>query len=311
MDSSMMVYGPEDESRFQNGCIAVLGMFDGIHLGHRALISEAVELKKQHRLPVVMYTFTDHPRNRMPGGEQIPLIMTNREKTELSGQLGVDAIVFDEFTDAFRRLSPQAFIRSVLLERLQVKYVVVGENYRFGYRHEGDYQLLHQYPQFFSVVVKPCQTVDGHTVSSSRIRHLVTTGQIEEANRLLGRPFLLEGEVVHGRKVGRELGFQTANLHVDKAHLLPMPGVYLTRAQIKGKRYPALTNIGNNPTFGLDTVQIETHILDFKDNIYQKRMSVLFLRYVRKEIRFSGREQLIEQLAYDIQSARHYFETLE
>lgn len=151
----------------------------------------------------------------------------------------------------------------------------------------------------------------GHTVSSSRIRHLVTTGQIEEANRLLGRPFLLEGEVVHGRKVGRELGFQTANLHVDKAHLLPMPGVYLTRAQIKGKRYPALTNIGNNPTFGLDTVQIETHILDFKDNIYQKRMSVLFLRYVRKEIRFSGREQLIEQLAYDIQSARHYFETLE
>ena len=307
----MMLYGPEDEIRFQNGCIAVLGMFDGIHLGHRALISEAVELKKQHRLPVVMHTFTDHPRNRLPGREQIPLIMTNREKAELAGQLGIDAIVFEEFTEAFRHLSPEAFIRSILLERLHVKYVVVGENYRFGYRHEGSYQLLRQYPQYFSVVVKPCQTVDGHTVSSSRIRHLITSGQIGEANRLLDRPFLLEGEVVHGRKVGRELGFQTANLQVDKTCLLPMPGVYLTHAQVKGQKYPALTNIGNNPTFALDTVQIETHILDFKDNIYQKRMSVYFLRFVRPEIRFSGREQLIEQLTYDIQSARHSFQTLE
>lgn len=276
-----------DPSRSRN---VAVGVFDGVHVGHREVVKGAD----------TVLTFDPHPLSVLRPDAAPKLIMPVEMKRDILGGLGVEEMVVIEFDEEFSRLSADEFIQLALVERLNAGRVSVGENFHFGKGAGGDAALLAGRAEF-ETSIAPLVEVDGETVSSTRIRNLVDAGEMEAAARCLGGPFMLESEVVGGDKRGRELGFPTANLEPRPDLIRPPNGVYAAFAN----EWPAAVNVGARPTFEDDgRILVEAHLIDRNEDLYGKRLRVAFLERLRDEVAYPDPESLVNQMRIDIEHAR-------
>ncbi|HML31543.1 bifunctional riboflavin kinase/FAD synthetase [Sporomusa sphaeroides] len=292
------------------GIYMALGTFDGVHVGHQAIISRTVELAKNENCLSSVFTFSNHPLNVINPEHCPPLIITNPEKVNLIAALGVDILFNIPFTSQLLQLTPESFV-AMLVNNLKLKHVIVGENFTYGYRGAGTSDMLKKAGVLhgFSVDVVHMVDIEGTVVSSTVIRQLIKEGEVKQAAVLLGRFVTITGEVIKGDQRGNKLGFPTANLAIPQGLLVPADGVYAVYATDKsGQKFNAVANIGNNPTFTRQSRRIEIHILDFDRLIYGEHLQVQFLDRIRGEIAFNSIAQLKQQMANDINFARkNYF----
>jgi riboflavin kinase/FMN adenylyltransferase len=298
---------------FGHTSVMAIGNFDGIHLGHQAILRAAVE--RAHALNAVSTALTFDPSPRkVLRPESAPLrLSTNAQRMEWFNLLGLEAVVVLPFTLDLARLSPEEFVEQILVRDLHVKAVLVGENFRFGHKQAGDVKLLSELgtKYGFEVVIVPPVVYRGEVVSSTIIRREVAEGDVSHAARLLGRPFALTGEVVSGTGTGHRFTFPTLNLAAEQ-ELLPARGVYITRACLEGesRSHRSVTNIGMRPTFNGSALSVETHLLDAQLATTPKRMEVRFWKRLREEKKFSGPDELRAQIARDIARANKFFSRL-
>ncbi|MGH3147104.1 MAG: bifunctional riboflavin kinase/FAD synthetase [Rubrobacter sp.] len=287
------------------GIVLALGNFDGVHLGHRAVIARAVEEGKKRALRVVAAFFDPHPRVVLRPGEEPRLLTTPEVRRELLLSCGVDEARTIAFDLDLARKSPESFVREVLVGELETEVVVVGENFRFGHKAAGDFGDLKRLMRELGgeALAVPVLSL-GEDVSSTRIRGLVANGEVIEAARLLGTPYYLKGEVVVGDRRGRTIGFPTANVVPDPRVLVPGLGVYAGRALVGREWYGACTNVGVAPTFDRRERRVEAHLLDYDGDLYGHIIDVTFVERLRPEMRFSGVEELKAQIARDVDKAR-------
>ena len=295
------------------GSVLAIGNFDGIHLGHQAILRAAVDRAHETNAVATALTF-DPPPLKVLRPESAPLrLSTNAQRMDWFRFGGLEAAVVLPFTLELSKLSPEEFVEQILVRGLRVRAVLVGENFRFGHKQAGDVQLLRELgaKHGFEVVVIPPVVDHGEVVSSTLLRREIAAGDVSHAGRLLGRPFVLTGEVVSGTGTGRRFTFPTLNLAPEQ-ELLPARGVYITRTQIEGdtRRYRSVTNIGVRPTFNGSRLSVETHLLDFHGEATPKRIEVGFWKRLREEKKFSGPEELRQQIARDIASANRFFSRL-
>jgi riboflavin kinase/FMN adenylyltransferase len=282
-----------------------LGAFDGIHLGHRAILGTAVTQARLHGLQALACTFDPHPIEVLqPERAPVP-ITTLDERLELIAETGIDTTVVVAFTRAVAKVEPEDFVGRVVVATLKARDIVVGFNHRFGRGARGDAALLERLASElgFRAHVVPPMTVDGVPVSSSEIRAALQRGDLPKAARLLGRAYSIEGEVVRGAGRGRTLGFPTANVRTARPLLLPV-GVYACQVDVDGVRYQAVINVGVRPTFGETELAVEAHLLDFSGDIYGRRIRLTFLRRIRDERKFPSIDALRDQIALDVLAAR-------
>jgi len=300
-------------ANFGHSSVLAIGNFDGIHLGHQAILRATVE--RAHALNAVStaLTFDPSPRKVLRPETAPPRLSTNAQRMEWFNALGLEAVVVLPFTLDLARLSPNEFVEQILVRDLHVKAVLVGENFRFGHKQAGDVKLLSELgsKHGFDVVIIPPVVYRGEVVSSTIIRREVAEGDVSHAARLLGRPFALTGEIVSGTGTGRKFTFPTLNLAVEQ-ELLPARGVYVTRACLEGetRSHRSVTNIGFRPTFNGSSLSVETHLLDAQLSTAPKRMEVRFWKRLREEKKFNGPEELRAQIAADIARANKFFSRL-
>lgn len=290
--------------------VVTIGNFDGVHVGHRALIQHAVTHAKAAGVRSVVMTFDPHP-NAVIGRFDAPKkIQPLDERLDTLAASGVDLVLVMPFTAELAALTPAQFVTDVLLGSLNVLRVVVGDNFRFGRDAEGDVTFLSQAGEQhgFAVDVFGLLELDGTPVSSTKLRERIARGDMSWSAAALRRPFALTGEVVHGEARGRELGFPTANVHVADDLVFPGNGVYACEAEVNGTRYAAVTNVGVRPTFGGVEPRIEVHLIDTTADLYGKTLSVAFIARIRDERPFDGIEALITQIGKDRDHARAMLE---
>ena len=285
-----------------------LGNFDGIHVGHQKLIGNLVRQARKAGGTSVVFTFVPHPLAILSPKGAPPLILPPDVKREMFAKLGVDVLLWVPFSLEFARLSPEDFIKQVLHEQLAVRTVLVGYNYTFGYKGRGTPELLKEYGAHLDFAVEMLQPikVDGQPVSSTLIRNMLADGKISEARKYLGYAPIIKGQVVYGESRGSTLGFPTANIEVAPDLLVPGNGVYSVTVNLEGKLHHGIANIGAKPTFHDNSFNrsIEVHILDFDGNLYDKEIQVCFIKRVRSEKKFSGVEELVQQIKNDIAQVR-------
>ena len=282
-----------------------LGAFDGIHLGHRAILGTAVALARQGKIRALACTFDRHPMEVLQPDRAPMPITTLEERLELIAGTGIDTTVVIPFTPAVASVEAKAFVQDVLIGTLQAREIVVGFNHRFGRGARGDAQFLESLaaPLGFRAHIVPALLVDGVAVSSSEIRAALQRGDLPKAERLLGRPYSIRGEVVRGAGRGRTLGFPTANVKTERPLGLPV-GVYVCRLLVGARQHQAVVNVGYRPTFGETDLSVEAHVLDFAGDLYDQRVTLTFLRRLREERKFPSVDALKEQIALDVAAAR-------
>ncbi len=293
-------------------CGVGLGKFDGLHRGHMALINTLLSECQLNELHSVVYTFKMHPGHILRKKLFTPLIMTVEHKAHVLERTGIGSLYFQDFDEEFSRMEPEAFVERVLVEKMRVKLVVAGFNYRFGYMGRGDAELLKRMGARlgFNVIVIPPVKVREEIVSSTIIRQYILKGRMEKVFELLGRHFSVPGKVITGKQVGRTLGFPTANMLPERYLVMPAIGVYITRTLYQGKWYNSVTNVGRCPTVKQEhEVTLETHMMGFEGELYGQDIEVFFLKKLRNERKFETREDLIHQIQLDIQKAQLYWNT--
>jgi riboflavin kinase / FMN adenylyltransferase len=306
-------YGLDDVPSDWPGSVATIGAFDGVHLGHQRVVARAGEVARSRNLPLVVITFDPHPDEVIRPGSHPPFLTTPRRQAELMAGLGADAVVVLPFTLEFSRLSPDEFVRIVLAERLHAGVVVVGEDFRFGFRAAGDVPLLAQLGEKYDFTAEgvPLLVIGGVTISSTYIRQRLAAGDVAGAAAALGRPHRVEGVVVRGHMRGRSLGFPTANLETPPHTATPADGVYagwLTSLDLDGNevaRWPAAISVGTNPTFGAGDRSVEAYALDRDDlDLYGTHAAIDFAARLRGNDRFESVDALIAQMRRDVDQAR-------
>ena len=304
-----------------NGCAVTIGNFDGVHLGHQRLIGRTIAVARGAQVPSVVITFDPHPLRVMRGNDAPPALMTLECKLDFFASLGVDFALVLPFTREVAEQSPEDFVRTVLVDALHTRHLLVGYDYAFGKNRRGNTALLASLGEQYGFSVEQLDpvTVANEVVSSTRVRELLAQGDVTTANLLLNRPHTVKGVVEHGMgRGGKELGFPTANLTIASDLLLPPPGVYVVEVDVlrpmkehslgKPKRtYHAVANVGFNPTFGGEGLHLEVHIFDFEEKIYGMPMRVRFFKRLREERKFSCVESLIEQITADVARAKAFF----
>lgn len=286
--------------------ILALGNFDGVHLGHQAIFRQVVVRATEIGGTSMVFTFEPHPLAVLAPERAPRLLTTAEQKMRLIGALGIAVGLQIPFTEHFARQEPLAFIRDVLCEGLGVHHLVVGHDCRFGHKRAGTVDLLHEYAAVYGyhVTVIPAITQDGTVVSSSNIRRCLQHGDVEQAARLLGRAYALEGQVVEGFRRGTTIGFPTANVRPVNA-VVPQNGVYAVRVEWEHRIYPGVANVGYNPTFGNEAMSVEAHLFDMTANLYGATVRVEFVSRIRDERKFDSIEELVAQIASDAHYARH------
>lgn len=278
--------------------VIALGSFDGLHAGHLTLMEKAVEVAKLNNAKSMVNTFSNHPltiidKNRVP-----KLIMDNETKTEILKGLNIEAVNYAEFDKRLMMMTAEEFIYNTI-EYYNAVAFIVGFNHRFGYKNTGDIKQLKALSEkykFELYIIEPIKYLDG-VISSTRIRNSIAAGNIDEANKMLLRPFSLKGKVIMGKQIGRTFGFPTANLKYDEEFILPKNGVYYTIAEVENKLYRGITNVGSNPTISSDNpTTIETNILDFNKDIYGQIIKIHFITRIRDEKKFNSIEELKNEL---------------
>lgn len=285
-----------------------LGNFDGVHKGHQKLMRENIKISKEKNLTPSVLLFKENTKNILNGEREY--LTSLEDKIEILKNLGIECFCLLEFSDKFKDLSPYEFIEEILYKKLNTKYVIVGDNYRFGKMAKGDIKTLKKYEEDFAYKTKVVdfELDDGKIINSTDIRQMVREGKIEKANKDLGHPFKMQGKVIKGAQRGRLLNFPTANLKPSFKYVTAKSGVYFTRVNIDRDFYYALTDIGTNPTFENKKMKIETYIMDFSKDIYGKNISIEFLEYLRPDYKFNSPEELIAQMEKDKKTGRNLIE---
>ena len=294
-------------------CVATIGVFDGVHLGHQRIVARAAEIGAAMGLPLVVVTFDPHPDEVVRPGSHPALLASARFRTELLARLCADAVCVPPFTYEFSQLAPEEFVRVVLVDALRAAAVVIGENFRFGHRATGNVTLLAELGEKYEFTAEgvPLLTDRGVTVSSSSIRELLAAGDVAGAARDLGRPHRVEGVVVRGHQRGRTLGFPTANVEPPPFTAIPADGVYagwlasLEPDGAQAERWPAAISVGTNPTFDGVTRTVEAYALDRDDlDLYGVHVAVEFADRLRGQVMFSCVDDLVAQMRRDVDAAR-------
>ncbi len=303
-----VVHGLEKFPSLSNHSIVAIGNFDGIHLGHHKILECLDKTAREYGLFSLVLTFFPHP-GKILGKNKLKMIQTLDQKIREIRKFDIQALLIIPFDEQFASLSGQDFIQKIVLNTLRAKAIIVGKNFYFGKNREGDIPLLHRLSSKleFRVCSIPAVIQNGETVSSSLIRNLLQEGKVEKANRLLGRSYEIEGEVVKGQSRGKALGFPTANIETEN-EIIPQ-GVFITKTRIGSKILPSMTNVGKQPTFDQKDLHIESFIIDFDRNLYGEHIGINFLKKIRNQVKFSTPDELARQLEDDLQTTKAYFQT--
>lgn len=284
------------------------GTFDGVHLGHQKVLKQVVALAKSKNTKSLLITYHPHPRLVIdPSNHELRMLSSIEEKAKAVYDLGVDYVLVLPFTQEFAQLSPRDFVKTILVDQLHVDTIVIGYDHRFGKNREGDFQSLMALAQEFHFQVQeiPASEIDAIAISSTRIRKALSNKQLNEANTLLGKPYILTGIVTEGQKLGRTIGFPTANLDIqDPYKLIPPSGVYAGYCLLENERYKMVCNIGYRPTVNGQDLRVEAHLFDFDKNIYGSPISLFLVQYLRNEQKFDSLESLKTQILIDAQQAQ-------
>ena len=283
-----------------NKSVVTIGKFDGLHKGHKVLIEKTVQYAKKNNMKSVVFTFSNHPANFFER-EKVRKIITNKDKITTMKNFGVDIVINLPFDEYMTKISAIDFVENILVKKLNAKKIYVGHDFTFARNKEGDAILLKalggEY-DFDVEIVKPIK-INNIRVSSTYIRNLLAQGKVENVKEYLGHNYIVEGKVIGGKQLGRTIGFPTANLKFKENLILPRPGIYATKVYIKDKVYMGATNIGFNPTVRVEKLSIETHILEFSQDIYGETIKIEFLERLRDEKKFDSLDGLKEQLKKD------------
>lgn len=301
-----VIYGLENVERKECGRAVAIGVFDGVHWGHRAIFEQLIRVATRCGITSAALTFDKHPTEVLAPMRVPQYINSLDQRVEFIESLGVNEVIVAEFSHELANLTREDFVDKILLDSLQVKQIVVGSNFRFGRGREGDIRYLNEISESLGIgiTVVPAVIVDGGPASSTRIRAFLYRGDVEEAAKLLGRRFVLRGNVVEGHQIGRNLGFPTANIQTAIRQIIPARGVYAVESTISNTTYTGVCNIGHRPTFGGTLDTIEVHFSDFTGDLYGKSLDITFCRRLRDEMTFESPDKLVEQIKRDIQESR-------
>lgn len=289
--------------------VVTIGTFDGVHIGHKAILKRLITIARKEDLDSVVLTFFPHPRMVLQKDSDIKLINTLDEKKQLLRETGLDHLVIHPFTMAFSRLTALEYVRDILVNVLKAKKVIIGYDHRFGRNRTATIEDLKEFGKIYNFEVEEisAQELDEVTISSTKIRKALEIGDITTANQYLGYPFMLSGTVVKGKGIGRTLDFPTANLHIHETYkLIPANGVYIVFSEFNGKLIYGITSIGTNPTVGGTQKTVETYFLDFDKDLYEQTLRIEFIKHVRAEETFENVEALKAAIQKDEIFARTY-----
>ncbi len=308
--ASDVASAPSVRALLARGCVATIGNFDGVHLGHQAILAQVKAKAAELGVPSVVVVFEPQPREYFAGDQAPPRLMRFREKLVALEQEGVDIVVCLQFNQRLRSLTAEQFVQQVLIDGLMIRHLVVGDDFRFGCDRAGDFHLLEQVGAEKGFGVEHTQTfeIGGERVSSTRVRKSLAASDFDLAYRMMGRPFSMGGRVIHGAKLGRQLGVPTANIAIGRRHS-PLTGVFAVEVLVPGELspLPAVANVGIRPSVNGTKPLLEVHLLDFSRSIYGARLQVIFRAKLRDEQRFPSLDALKARIEQDIQAARSFF----
>lgn len=303
----MKVYTSIEDFKDVKNPIVTTGTFDGVHLGHQKIISRIKELAKEENGETVLLTFYPHPRMVLfPDDNELKLINTQQEKIELLEKYGIDHLIIYPFTKEFSRLTSVEFVRNIIVNRIKTKRLVIGYNHHFGRNREGTFEHLKEYGPLYGFDVEeiPAKDIESIEISSTKIRKALQIGDVKTASVYLGHNYTLSGKVVEGLKLGRTIGYPTANIQVtDQYKLIPADGIYAVKLKHANKMYSGMLSIGNNPTVEGKGRSIEVNIFDFNESIYGDTVTLYFIERLREEQKFNSLDDLKKQLLKDEQDS--------
>jgi len=289
-----------------------LGNFDGIHIGHQKLMEVLVDKCQGQALEACVYTFKSHPLSLITDFKSPPIITSNEMKVRIFEDFGIDSLIFADFDVDLMSLSPEDFVKNILIDTLNCKLAVVGFDYRFGYKAQGDVKLLIELGKKYGFEVYEIDSIsiEEEKVSSTSVRKYIEEGNVQKAHEFLGRYFSLFGPVVHGFSRGKKLGFPTANLFIEDSILVPKAGVYATLVNVGDNTYMGATFVGTNPTFDGQKTSVETFIIDYDGSLYDMFIEVQFVKRLRDQIKFSSPEELVSQMTLDVEKTKMHLQEI-
>lgn len=305
-----LIRGLSNLKPYKEGCILTIGNYDGIHLGHQKILQSLVARAKSQNLKAIVFTFSRRPREHFGKCSSSRRLMTLREKITKFIEIGIDAVIFAKFDDSLAQMSAENFILNILVSKLNIKEIFIGDDFRFGYGRLGNLKLLRDYAHKYDFIVNVINEVlvDGVRVSSTLLRHYIEKGDLQKIKTLLGRDFRIVGRVIHGDEIGKKLGFPTANINMHNRIILA-PGVYIVQViGLNNTLFNGVANIGFRPTLNNKRCLLEVHLFDFNENIYGKIIEVIFLHKLRVEKKFDSLLLLKQQIEKDVAQAKKYFD---
>ena len=307
----MNVYRHINEFSSEKNVVLTTGTFDGVHLGHKKIIDQVVQMAQKINGESVLLTFFPHPRMVLyPESNDLKLLNTMNEKIELLKQSGIDHLIIHPFSMEFSRITSLDFVRDIIVNKLNTKKLVIGYDHHFGKNREGSFEHLKEYGPLYGFEVEeiPAQEIQQINISSTKIRKSLLIGEIQAANQFLGYHYFINGTVVEGSQIGRQIGFPTANIEVDEDYkLIPANGVYAVKIKIEDNNYSGMLNIGTRPTIKEGDVTIEVNIFNFNQEIYNKPIRIEFFEKIRNEVKFNELTELQQQLNHDKQKVLQLF----
>lgn len=299
----LVIKGSENIKKKIKLPVLTIGNFDGVHLGHQEIFKRVIKNAKRSGGTSVVYTFDPHPVKVLAPSATLKLLQTTEQKIAKISEQKIDICIIEPFTREFSKFEPEPFFEKVILKRISPAHIIVGHDLTFGKHRSGTIEMLETFCKKHKIKIDVVEPVfmKETLLSSTQIRNILSEGKIEIANKMLGKPYTITGKVVKGHGFGRELGFHTANLSPDN-ELIPLKGVYIT----KTLGNISVTNVGYNPTFGENDLTIETHILNYSDDLYGKNISITFYKRLRDEKRYENHEALKKQIQHDINEAKRY-----
>ena len=282
--------------------VITLGYFDGIHLGHQCLIDTTKKVAAKKSIKSAVFTFKTHPLSIISPEKAPKLLFSNDKKIEIVESLGIDYMIYPDFTLDIMNEKPEEFVKNILVDKFNARHIVVGFNYKFGYKGMGTPNTLIELGKKYNfevTIIQPIK-INDQTVSSTFIRNLIENGEVELAKSYLGRPYSITGTVIPGKGLGKKISIPTANIAVEDTIVIPSYGVYYTKVSLQHHQFDAITNVGNNPTFSNHPVAIESYLFNFNKEIYGEKIEVFFLKKVRSEMKFNSIEELVSQMKKDM-----------
>lgn len=306
------VYNFKNMPDFRNGCALTIGNFDGVHFGHQQILKRLIEQAKILSVPSVVIVFEPQPREffakKLTSSTAPARLMRLRDKISALQQIGIDYLLCIRFNQKFAELAPAEFIQSLLVDKLNVKYLSVGDDFQFGYKRSGNFEILQQAGKQFGFCVENSHShcLGQDRISSSLIRQALQQDDLSQAEKMLGKPYSIRGRVAHGNKLGRTIGFPTANIMLNRL-VTPIQGVYAVQVETAEGIFNGIANVGNRPTINGTKPLLEVHLFEFDKSIYGQAIEVRFLKKVRSEIKFASFDELKSQIERDVIEVKNFF----